>query len=71
MSVQVFWDLTLCVNWLSKLLIFRKISSPDTLLGLLDFENECNGSYDVSNQLPIYTALHSRKQGCYYTWWYT
>jgi hypothetical protein len=38
---------TLCVNWLSQLLIFRRISSPGTLLRLPDFENECNGSYEM------------------------
>ena len=30
-----------------QVLIFRKISSPGTLLGLLDFENERNGSYET------------------------
>lgn len=44
----MFWDLILCVNWLSLLLIFIKISSPATLLGLLDFESERNGSYEMS-----------------------
>ena len=44
----MFWDLTLCINWLSQLPIFRTISSPDTLVGLLDFKNERNGSYEMS-----------------------